>query len=547
MKFFKYLLLFFVVSIQLNAKFLDKANIILGRPSNNSITINILAKQYIEYVVVYGIQTNNYKDSTEIFSSTFPEPSEIVIQNLKSNTRYFYKIKYRIDSKSNFEYSDEYTFHTQRSPNNSFTFNIQSDSHLYDKKGSDGLMKITMQNQVKDSADFVFDLGDTFGDDHEPFTITDQEIKQLHLNFLPYMSMLCHSTPLFLGLGNHEGESGYYLLQTPPNNLAINASKWRLKYYPNPFPNEFYSGNLEEEGYGIGKPENYYAFEWGDALFVVLDVYRYYTANEKPKGWDWTIGSQQYYWFKNTLEKSKSKYKFVFCHHTLGQGRGAKTTVMLNEWGGWKDNKKTSYQFDEYRPNWGKPIHELMKDNGVNIFFQGHDHLFAIEHIDNIVYQEIPMPSDSTYIIGQRDNSDAYTELTMDGSGYVRVNVSNEKIKVDYVKSYLAKDETDSLKNGMLAYTYFVEKTANAIEVQQDSQISEQLLVYPNPSSEFIEFNISENKFPNEKIKIFNSLGNCILEKEINASSMQRIYIGDFPNGCYCIKFASKSEFFIKN
>ena len=88
---------------------------------------------------------------------------------------------------------------------------------------------------------------------------------------------------------SHEGENDYYLNQNPPNNLAIWGTYWRKYYYPNPSPNSFYSGNTDYEPYGIGNPENYYAWTWGDALFVVLDVYRYQNINsDKPQNWDWS-------------------------------------------------------------------------------------------------------------------------------------------------------------------------------------------------------------------------------------------------------------------
>ena len=291
-----------LVSGNLKAEFLDFGTIILGRPTNSSISGNVLAKKSLEFYIEYGSEKNQYKNKSEVFKSTYPEPVEFKLSGLEANTRYYYRIQFRENSSLQYQASSEYTFHTQRTKGSSFKFTIQSDAHLYDKKGIKSVMDITMDNQTKDSADFILDLGDTFGDDHEPFTITSDKIKQLHLDYLPFFGKLCHSSPLFLCLGNHEGESGYYLQQTPPNNLAVYATKWRTKYYPNPYPDGFYTGNEDIEANDIGRPQNYYAFEWGDALFVIMDVYRYYTVNEKPKKWDWTIGDKQYFWFKNTLE-----------------------------------------------------------------------------------------------------------------------------------------------------------------------------------------------------------------------------------------------------
>ncbi len=43
------------------------------------------------------------------------------------------------------------------------------------------------------------------------------------------------------------------------------------------------------------------------------------------------------------------------------------------------------------------PIHQLMVDNGVTIFFHGHDHIYAMEELDGIVYLECPKPDDAGY------------------------------------------------------------------------------------------------------------------------------------------------------
>jgi len=63
--------------------------------------------------------------------------------------------------------------------------------------------------------------------------------------------------------------------------------------------NGFYTGSPEENQ--IGFPQNYYAWTWGNALFVVLDPYSY--TLRKPNGsvdnWAWTLGDIQYTWFKN--------------------------------------------------------------------------------------------------------------------------------------------------------------------------------------------------------------------------------------------------------
>ncbi len=291
------LALFIIQSFLLKAQEFTE---ILGRPTDHSITVNVLFSEPVDVYFERGTSPENYSHSTETIRSNDGEPVEVILPDLLPNTRYFYRTRYKKPGESQYKQGEEHTFVTQRAPGSSFTFTIEADPHPYDKKGCHPLWDIAMQNQLKD----------TFGDDHNPFDITDEEIQQLHLDCRAFFGQVCHSSPLFLCLGNHEGESGFYLLQTPPNNIATYETRWRKFYYPNPYPDGFYSGNTEEE-IGMGLPENYYAWEWGDALFVVVDVYRYYTANAKPRNWDWTIGKRQYDWLKETLETSSAKYKLV--------------------------------------------------------------------------------------------------------------------------------------------------------------------------------------------------------------------------------------------
>jgi hypothetical protein len=489
---------------------------ILGRPTNTSITMNILFDSQVEVYFEYGTVKGTYPKATTVIKSVLNEPVETSITGLLAGTRYYYRTRYRKIGETTYLASAEHTFITQRKAGSSFRFTMEADIHIYDKKGNGPVWTTTLQNQLKDTADFMIDLGDTFGDDHNATTITSKEVQQLQLNCRAYFGKVCHSLPLYFCIGNHEGEFGYYLLQTPPNNLATYETLWRKKYYPNPYPDGFYTGNTTEEGNGIGKPENYYAWEWGDALFIVLDAYRYPTANEKPEQWDWTLGKQQYDWFKQTLENNKSKFKFVFAHHLLGQGRGGVNLAKNFEWGGY--NTKGTWEFDKYRPGWALPIHQLMKANKVDVFFQGHDHLYAREELDGIVYQEVPMPSDSSYEIGMLANADAYTGKIINGSGHLRVTVTPDMATVDYVSSKLPKDETATLKNGAVVYSYSIKKST-VTSISNENQLSTSLntqnwSVFPNPAGD--EINISFNQEVDKEllIQIINIEGKVVKQIE---------------------------------
>jgi hypothetical protein len=483
-------------------------NEILGRPTDQSVTISALFSQIVEVKFEFGTSPGNFSESTPLFTSQSETPVVTDLQPLQSNTRYYYRTVYRQPGASNFKFGPIRTFHTQRAPGTKFTFTIEADEHLYDKKGSSSLYEICLANQALDSADFMLSLGDTFGDDHMPLETTSEDMRALHLYYRQYLGRLCHSSPFFFCLGNHEGESGYWLDQTPPNNIAVYATNWRKFYYPNPFPNDFYSGNTTAEDYGIGYPENYFAFTWGDAQFVVLDVYRDCDEEEKPKNWDWTLGETQYNWFKTTLETSTAKYKFVFAHHNRGQGRGGVLPARGYEWGGYGNNGNGAWEFDQMRPGWAMPIHQLMVANGVNIFFQGHDHLYAWEQMDGLIYQEVPMPSDTSYEIGALENADAYTGLTLDGSGHLRVTVDATCVTVDYVAAYLPEDTLGIHKNREIRHSYNVDACATSAQGGHFTAIDSPFFeILPNPARETLTVKAKKTVAFDRRIDLFNLQG----------------------------------------
>lgn len=529
------LLIICLLSIQLNSQ---NFTIILGRPTNTSISANIVFDRAVDFSINYGLHQDSLNQVISMPSAKATIPNIVEFKDLISNTRYFYQLNYKFSNNPIFIKSQIFNFHTQRSIGEEFTFTIEADEHLYDKKGHAPLYEICLSNQAKDKPDFMISLGDTFGDDHTPDETTSQDMKELHEDYLKYLGKLTHSVPFFFCLGNHEGENGYYLKQNNGENIAVYGTQWRKYYYPNPFPGTFYSGNMAKETYGIEYPENYYAFTWGDALFVILDVYRHCDINEKPQKWDWTLGEEQYKWFRKVLEESTSKFKFVFAHHTRGQGRGAAVTVSGFEWGGYSNTK---YEFDTYRPGWGKPIHEVMQDEGVNIFFQGHDHLFAWEKVDGIVYQEVPMPSDSSYKIGVTDNGDAYTDVILDGSGHLRVNVKPNCVKIDFVRAYLPSDTINGKhRNEEIAYSYKIGECSTSI---QDHNSLKRFRVYPNPSQHYAMIEIPEEfQFNNYKLDIIDINGTRINSEvtHMNENTL-KINLNTVKPGIYVLRLSENS------
>ncbi len=419
---------------------------ITGRPTDKSITVNIVPATTMEIYYEYGTSSGVYTSQTPLQTALANEPLEILIDGLQANTRYYYRINYKGVS------GVEGSFVTQRASGSTFTFAIQGDSHpeRIKKQFAPDLYTRTLLSAAADQPDFYLTIGDDFSVDTLK-TINAETVRVLYINQRQYLGLV--GAPVFLVNGNHEQASQANLDGTT-ENVAVWAQNARNTYYPQPAPDDFYTGDTEIVEH-IGLLRDYYAFTWGDALFVILDPYWHSsvsvdntfgsTAQDKKKRdlWEITLGDAQYEWFKQTLESSSAKYKFVFAHHVNGTGRGGVEQAHLFEWGGY--GKNGQWLFDQKRPGWEAPIHQIMADNHVTIFFQGHDHLFAYQELDGVVYQTLPEPADPNYALYFDD-----IYLTGDifpNSGHVRVTVAPDSVTVDYIRSYLDKPDE-------VAFTY---------------------------------------------------------------------------------------------
>ena len=425
-------------------------DVILGRPTQHSITASVLAYQDGEGYIEFGTQPGIHSNKTAVRAPRQNQPAEILIDTLQPNTQYYYQVFYRAGNSGAFTSLAERSFSTQRTPGSTFTFDIQADSHL-DSNSSLDVYARALANQVADKPDFLIDLGDTFmTNKYQPYTAAQKQ----YLAQRYFFGTLAPS-PLFLVLGNHDGEGAAQ--GGNANDMPAWAAKLRTQLFPNPTPNDFYTGNTTPDK-NVGALQDYFAWEWGDALFVVLDPYRF-TPPSRGAGdnLNTTLGAAQYQWLNKTLETSRAKWKFVFIHQLVGgldsNGRGGAEAAKLYEWGG--NNADGSYGFTAKRPGWAMPIHQLLVQNKVTAVFHGHDHIFVKQELDGIIYQEVPQPSAGRY--DQTNNAKEYGYVTGDvlgGPGHLRVTVSASQVTVDYIRAYLLQDENAQRKNGKVDYTY---------------------------------------------------------------------------------------------
>jgi len=348
---------------------------------------------------------------TETFSLVPQMPFPITLSSLQWSSRYSYTLWYTNALGCETFISDVFFFHTQRQLLEEFTFAVIADSHFQDPGAFEEEVFSKTRTNIMSTArstpgyDFLVDLGDTFmGGKLEP---DDASAHILYENVFAQYSPIACSVPLFLTNGNHDGEIGAFIPQrgtsaSQEQSSPVNYARLRNVYFPNPSQSSFYSTNQDIKYTDIGELRNFYAWNWGSAVFIVLDPYWYSLTHITKSPWEWTLGYGQYEWLNTVLSVSSVPYKFVFIHQYAGgifgttrgfDGGGDQTYARYFEWGG-IDPKTGQDAFTLNRPGWNYgPIHTIFMRSHVSVVFRGHDHLYHVGVLDNIIYNTLPKTS----------------------------------------------------------------------------------------------------------------------------------------------------------
>ncbi len=425
--------------------------VILANPTDSSITIGLMSDLSAETYVEYGKASGSYGAATSTVNSEPGTPVEQRISGLQADTQYFYRIRYRESAGAGYIAGGEGTFHTRRAAGDSFVFTVDADPH-FDTNSDNAKIDLAFRSILSLRPDFDIDLGDTFMAE-KLGNPSAQQVNAVYAAKRNDFGIFGASVPLFMVTGNHDGGIGA-VSKGQTNSVANFSSIGRETYYQSQYSDGFYGG-VSEEVHLAGPHANYYSWSWGDALFVVLDPY--WNSQRDKSGWGMTLGKTQYDWLKSTLEESHARFKFVFAHNLVGGSdtnmRGGAEAAKFYEWGG--QNSDGSWGFDTNRPGWGKPIHQMLVDNDVTAFFHGHDHFFAKQELDGVVYQECPQPGATNP--KSHDAEYGYKDGVFLGSaGFIKVTVSSTSVTLDYIKTYLPSEETAGHKNGEVAYSYTV-------------------------------------------------------------------------------------------
>ncbi len=411
----------------------------VGRPVADSVTLNVVAgRRPVELELrLVGATPASPELPDEVWLEATLEPEEardLTIAGLEAGSEYRYRLTARGDGR---EEVAEGRFVTRREPGSAFTFALISDTHLpapapewtdpqtaelflpeiVDYLGARLQVGETIRQAMvslrERKVDFVVCLGDMvhyWRGFNGPFP-TAQVADFAYLDLRAHLGAATAEAAFFAVVGNWDGESGWQ-----PERLRKLARDARMKYLPNPDRATYPQGG--------GPHEDYYAWTWGDALFVVLNVATYtgtaHTLSEGDDGTadDWTLGSDQLAWLETTLARSQQRFKLLFIHHPVGGRGGDERNSAYGRGGG-----RAAGVGEQAR------VHALMVEHGVRVFFYGHDHVFTDMVVDGVHYT-LPGSAGAPWKFPAEETG--YGDFD-ERSGFALVHVEQRQLRVEFL------------------------------------------------------------------------------------------------------------------
>jgi 3',5'-cyclic AMP phosphodiesterase CpdA len=439
----------------------------LANPTQTSVAVSLIAGEEAEIFVEYGPAEAGWSHASARRIAAPEEPLVVTLDGLAPDREYRYRVRCRspsaIDSgaEPSFGARAEHSFRTLRTSGSTLRFGFATDSHAYlgwTRAHCEGdaselaPLAATLENARASDLDFLI-LGGDEAQTHCmrcPACALDGEstgegtVRSAREGLLRYRIMrrafepVSHSIPLFLALGNHDGEAGFASADGRcryfEDTLALSRAA-RLALFPNPL-----------ETYAGGADGRYFAFASGDALFLILDVMgQTPRVPEQPE--DWSLGAAQMRWLEQTLARSDRRWKLLFAHHLVG-GSEMKLCYAYGR-GGIKETQDGSAT-GKFRGEQAR-VHELMRRHGAQVFFYGHDHVFAVgekrdpgDGGEPILYvaggqaagRETPSWTEQPAFISAYDfDGDGRPDYRLE-KGFVRVTVEGERaLAIEYVET----------------------------------------------------------------------------------------------------------------
>ena len=452
----------------------------LANPTRESVEVSVIFAADAEAYVEYGSAGGPWSRVTHRRRVAPEEPLVLRLDGLEADREYRYRVRCRRPAAPGrrdtapFGAGEAHSFRTLRRQGSTVRFGFATDSHVYQ-----GWVHAHCGGDASELAPFDATLGNVLGSGLDFLILGGDEV-QTHCRRCPpcvldgestgggtvrsdreallrYRIMrrayerVSPSIPVFLTLGNHDGEAGFASegerCHYFENTLAVSRSA-RLAHFPSP-----------AAVYGGGGDGRYYAFESGDALFVVLDVMGQ-TQRMPTRPEDWSLGEAQMRWLEQTLARSERRWKLLFAHHLVG---GSEMELCYTYGRGGIRETRDGTATGSFRGEQAR-VQELMGRYGAQGFFYGHDHVFAVgekrdaaDRGEPILYlaggqaagREIPAwTGDAAFQSAYDFDQDGRPDYLLE-KGFVRVTVEGARsLTIEYVGT----DADDPRRNGNVLF-----------------------------------------------------------------------------------------------
>jgi len=351
-------------------------NQMIAKPTANSVTLLVKTSITSDVTIDYGSSTS-YGNTV---SSTNQNIHELTIPNLNPSTTYHYRITATENGNlSNSIVTADSTFKTQLTAGNDFNFVIIND--MQGGNFADSVSQISSINP-----DIILTAGDNIAGEYAT-SVSDFQYRW-KVDVFNYTKSLTNHIPLFTALGNHDAEiaKSYYANGVTAYNSEVSM------------PTSDPGG------------ETYYSFDYGDAHFVMLDgTYTGGMSSDTKDNNKGTIDSTQLAWLQNDLQATTKKWKFVIGHFLI---YGSDDVGYLDVW------RLSNYA----------EVAQVLKDNGVIAYFNGHRHVYNRYVKDGIFY--VTAPNTSNELIGNAMGTVPYANLGGDLGTIANVNNYNGFTKI---------------------------------------------------------------------------------------------------------------------
>ncbi|MCH7814441.1 MAG: metallophosphoesterase [Planctomycetes bacterium] len=444
-------------------------------PTADGCTVHWVPSGTVEAQVLAGVNPGELKLVRDL---TTAKPTEMRLERFPPDSDLFWRCRFRARGESDWIVRPVRRMHTARAEGASFRVAVVADSHHY-APGRAVARRINLDKLfprlLADRPDFIIFMGDEAGIHHygRPPDVVDQSVARLRwASWRQVFSPLLADVPSFMVLGNHEGEAGYYQVRRQrgaESYLQRFGTVARKEFCRNPGPDTYPEGG-ENEGWA-GDPksaatggasegnrsplENYFAWSWGDALFVVIDVHRYTSVGGSgPKVVEeWTLGEPQLKWLERTLLASRARWKFVLAHHVVGGSAYAASGQIPH---GRSDHVYGRGGARYARVGEQARITDLMRRSKAQFFLYGHDHVFAHQQAEGIHFVCCGRPTVLSYpwwdSPGWReaygDPQARHPHDFFAAVGYTRLSVSPRQVRIEYIRTGTDPAERENVLAG---------------------------------------------------------------------------------------------------